>query len=811
MGNLARFNPVTFYGELRRRRVVHVAFIYAAVAGGVISACDWIFPQVPALAASPEQALRWVIIAVVGCFPIVLIVGWLYDITVEGLQRTPSYSDLAHDTDPSLHRVDRWIIGGLSAVMLGVMVLAVVKVVQIEPPATVDAATPTVLDPMALAVLPLVDRSANGEDAGLLAFGLHDTLLSRLSQIQTLRVISRTTMERYKGTTKTLPEIARELGVANLIEGSVQRAGNQVRISVQLVRAPHDEHLWAEVYDQELTATNLFQVQTEIARAVATELAARLSPEEGQALEFVPTTNTEAYTAYMLGRQRLRQHKTAELAGAVEQFSRAITLDPGYAAAHAGLFDACDLHTSYSTGHLLLRDHSGGDLHPLCPKNRQEALALARRAVALDEQCGEAWISLAMALWYQWQESEFEEDRLRDEINRAFQRGLALSPSFSRGYHRYALLLGVKGAGLGGTDRDLGVNIALKGLGVDPLSVPLHYQVSRFYEQRGQFDEAFRYARRLIEIAPDSPKGHERLAELEGGVRGRLDQLILGEVRAARLDPQHVQYPEEAGWAYMNLGDYDMALRYYERAASLLDASNPYRHRLNLKRAVAILHQGDRERAVSLLQQVLKEADRESYGTRIAAVLLAHLSMGHGRAKDALGYLKTGWPDCFDGDPISVGCEEHIGLKFVAVPILQALGQGEKVRQWEPDLRMLLEERDFADMGTAAWRLGWDAPGNINDVATLALYGHREQALATLERAVDQGYRGNRGMWWPGGWKYAQQFDASFSSIRGDPRFQAAFARIEADMNEQLEIVREMERRGGIPARDQFPKPSLGP
>jgi adenylate cyclase len=130
---MSRVNPVAFYRELRRRRVVKVVLIYAAAAGAVISACDWIFPQLPELVAQPERALRWVIIAAIAIAPLILIFGWLYDLTVEGVQRTPSFSALAQDPDTSLHRVDRWVVGGLSAAFIGIVAAAVIKIAQLEP------------------------------------------------------------------------------------------------------------------------------------------------------------------------------------------------------------------------------------------------------------------------------------------------------------------------------------------------------------------------------------------------------------------------------------------------------------------------------------------------------------------------------------------------------------------------------------------------------------------------------------------------------------------------------------------------------
>jgi TolB-like protein len=788
---VSRLNPITFFRELRRRRIAQVVLIYAAAAGGVISACDWIFPQIPELVAQPERALRWVIIAAIASGPLALIFGWLYDVTTEGIGRTASFSEAAHDPDTSLHRVDRWVIGGLSAAFIGIVAVATLKISQLErlaPPAVAEQAKVAALDPMALAVLPFLDRSADGENAELLAFGMHDTLLSVLSHLSGVRVMSRTTMEHYQGTSKPLPEIARELGAANLVEGSVQRVGNLVRVTVQLVRAPGDEHVWAEVYDRELTATNLFEIQTEIAREVAAQLAVALSPDEERRLAIIPTANTEAYTAYMLGRQRLRDRKVEAMAQAVEQFARAIELDPNYAAAYSGLVDACYLHRTFSGGHVLAP----------CPKDAAGLEALVRKGLAIDDTVGDLWVSLGNLLADK--PGGGDDAELEAAANAAFEKGLQLSPSHSQGYHWYAMYLGPRGKGLGGTDPDLGVNIALKGLGVDPLSLPLNYLLSYFYDVRHQFDESFRYARRLIEIAPDSPRGHERLAELEGGVHGRMDKLILGEMHAARLDPRHLPYWEYAGWAHMNLGDYDMALRYYEKAASLAASSSWNRKKLDLKRAVALLHLGQRETAIAIMRQAMEG------GLTATAFFVADLELQNGRARDALGILKSMLPQCFDGDSVSTTCWKDGRLRIAQ--IYQQLGRPAEMQKLGPDLLAGLE-KDRVGVDVAAWRLGWGHPVGILDVQILAVLGRRERALDALEQAVDQGWLGWAGEFDPTDLRYEKQFDSLLNSIRGDPRFEAAFARIEADLHEQLEIVREMERRGEIPSRDDLPEPKF--
>jgi len=192
----------------------------------------------------------------------------------------------------------------------------------------------------------------------------------------------------------------------------------------------------------------------------------------------------------------------------------------------------------------------------------------------------------------------------------------------------------------------------------------------------------------------------------------------------------------------------------------------------------------------------------------MAAYMIVDLSLEQGRARDAFSALKNGFRDCFDGDWISPSCDQW-AVQTCFAAILRELGQGEKAATLEPEVWKSLKSLwggDGVPVGSAGWRLSATWTGGIADVAVLAAFGHREQALATLEQAVEQGWRG-----WRESWKYKQRFEAPLSSIRDDPRFKAAFARIEADMNEQLKIVREMERKGEIPSRGDLPQPRLDP
>ena len=211
--------------------------------------------------------------------------------------------------------------------------------------------------------------------------GIHDDLLTNLARIGELKVISRTSMGRYKDTEKSIPEIAGELGVATVMEGAVQRSGDTVRINVQLIDAQTDEHLWAEIFDRQLTADNLFQIQSEISERIAAALKTTLSPDEQQRISQRPTENLAAYSAYMRGRQLMTRRTAATVDRAAEEFERATELDPKFALAWASLAEVSQLQVSYST------------LAPLeSLKRRQQA---ADKAMLLNDKLGEVHLVVA--------------------------------------------------------------------------------------------------------------------------------------------------------------------------------------------------------------------------------------------------------------------------------------------------------------------------------------------------------------------------------------------------------------------------------
>jgi TolB-like protein len=315
-------------GELRRRHVFRTAALYIVGTWLVLQVADVVFP---ALDIS-EQGIRYILIAALLGFPAVLVFGWFYDVGVHGIRRTaPAGSDDVAQAIP-LRRSDYIILTALVGVVIAILYSTVGNVV--EEPGIVRE--PAVEGPPVLAVLPFVSESLEG-DSEFFAIGVHDDLLTQLALLQSMRVISRTSVLEYKDTMKNIREIGAELGADAVLEGGVQSAGDRIRINAQLIDARTDEHLWAQTYDRELSAANIFDVQTDISRAIASAMDATLTEQDDAQLSAIPTENMAAYRAYHKAMQILDTQGSFmkdDLRLALEE---AVALDPTFTRAWAEL------------------------------------------------------------------------------------------------------------------------------------------------------------------------------------------------------------------------------------------------------------------------------------------------------------------------------------------------------------------------------------------------------------------------------------------------------------------------------------------
>ena len=336
-------NPRNFFAELRRRNVYKVAVAYAIVGWLLVQVATQVFPFLEI----PNWVVRLVIVLVAVGLPIALVIAWAFELTPEGLKRAAdvdSFDSRSRQVFSAQARTKThaWIYIVVVGALLSVGLFMLGRYTSSRGIALPAAAS---LE-KSIAVLPFESLSDDKANA-YFATGIQDEILARLSQIADLKVISKTSTQQYKSAPANLREIAQQLGVAHILEGSVQKANDQVRVTVQLINASSDAHLWASTYDRKLT--DIFGVESEIAKSIADSLQAKLTGREEQALAVKPTKNPEAYDAYLRGLAAEGQqlHSVYALEEAVGFYEQAVKLDPAFALAWSRLSRAdLDLYSS---------------------------------------------------------------------------------------------------------------------------------------------------------------------------------------------------------------------------------------------------------------------------------------------------------------------------------------------------------------------------------------------------------------------------------------------------------------------------------
>jgi TolB-like protein/Flp pilus assembly protein TadD len=351
-----------FFEEVKRRKVYQVAVGYVIAAGAIIQLASASFPAWDL----PNWALRVVIVLLLIGFPIALIFAWAFDITTQGIRATPDA--VAPKTHRRRNVIMLVVTGVIISAAAGFFLLPRVSAHKID---------------KSIAVLPFQNLSDEKENA-YFADGIQDDVLTNLSKISDLKVISRTSVMPYRGKASNMREIGKALGVATILEGSVRRMGNRVRVNVQLINADTDEHLWAEDYDRDLT--DVFAIQTDLAQQIVRELQAKLSPSEKAQIERKPTENSEAYLAFVQAHDLCtRPDKLrADIEKAEQLFEQATRLDPNFAEAFAGLAWVHDW---------IYREDP-------TPARKEKARAAANTAVRLQPELPEAHLALGFYHYY---------------------------------------------------------------------------------------------------------------------------------------------------------------------------------------------------------------------------------------------------------------------------------------------------------------------------------------------------------------------------------------------------------------------------
>jgi len=462
-----------FLAELKRRKVYRVAVVYVIVGVGILGAAEVILDPLGLEAVRP-----YLVILILLGFPMALVLAWAYEVKPE----EPRPPEAAHEeATPSP------------------------AIIQPEDP------RPSV------AVLPFANLSADPENE-YFSDGITFDIINHLAKITGLKVISRTSVMGYKSTEKRLREIGGELGVATIVEGEVQRVGDRVRISAQLVDARTDEHLWAEQYDRELI--DVFTIQSDVAQRVAAALRATLSLAEKKRIETRPTDDFEAYTLYLRGRY-FWDRRPGGLTNALDYFQKALDMDPEYALAHAGVAD-CFIQLAWY-GYLPPRE--------AWPK----AKAAAMQALELNRELAEAHASLGYAkVCYDWDPLAAEKD---------FKRAIELNPGYAPAHYWYALVFLVL--------ERFGDVVAQseRALEVDPLSVFANAHFGWTLIGVGQVGRSREQLERALELDPDFALTHWLLG-WGYGVERSFENSIRHLQKACELSEGSPWFMAHLGWAY---------------------------------------------------------------------------------------------------------------------------------------------------------------------------------------------------------------------------------------------------------------------
>jgi serine/threonine-protein kinase len=421
-----------------------------------------------------------------------------------------------------------------------------------------------------LAVLPLENLSGDPEQE-YFADGMTEALISDLAKIGALKVISRTSAMRYKDSDRRLPEIAAELNVDGIVEGTVLRAGDRIRITAQLIDASTDRHVWSESYEREMQ--NVLTLQSDVAQAIAREIRITLTPDEKTLLANASSVNPKAYEAYLKGRYHWNRRSSESLWRGLEYFEEATQVDPGYAPAYAGIADAYTLLADYR-----VRPYS--EVIPL-------AKAAAIKALELDDQLADAHVSLAIILAFQW-------DWVGSE--REYLRAIDLSPDHRQARLWYAGNL----LSVGRLDESLAEVERARRL--DPLAPEIVLTVGCVLDFKGQYDDAIEQYRQAIELQPDLEIAYYWLshANLQKGV---FEEAISAAKKAVDLSGRNPMYLGRLGHALAVSGKGDEALEVLEELNLPENAELAPTYEI----ALIFTHLGDHDRAFEWLEKALEE------------------------------------------------------------------------------------------------------------------------------------------------------------------------------------------------------------
>ncbi|MGI9263412.1 MAG: hypothetical protein ACR2QU_00695 [Gammaproteobacteria bacterium] len=729
---------MSLFNELKRRNVIRVGTAYVVVAWLLIQVTETIFP----LFGFGDAPARLVVIVLsIGFIPC-LIFSWVFEITPDGIRKDADIGSEKSITQTTSRKLDRIILVVL-ALALGYFafdkfVLDPVEDVQIAESAHQEGRSTALTESFgdrSIAVMPFTNLSADSSNQ-FFADGIHDDLLTRISNIQDMKTISRSSVMTYRDSKKKLEAIANELGVATILEGGVQRAGDQIRINLQLIDASTNTNLWAQTYTRELTATNVFVVQAEITEAVAGALQAVLSDDERSQLEKLPTENLQALDAYFLGNQLFDQETSASIEQAILAYQAAIRLDPEFAQAYSKQASAM-LAQTWLTG-LPLKSQL------------EKSRPLIDQAILLDPQSSEAFTALGN--WYEWS-GDIE------KAYQAYEQAMALGPNNAIALAAYGRLVRWQKS-----DPATAIEYFRSAVELDPRNIGLKRQLAGAMPSVGQAGEGIRMMEGIVAEHPDSAASYRDLAGLYSNWEFRHDKGIRVLRKAFELDPNHPPNSFFNAIMHWRLADYDNTALWMNNIARLI----PDPESARVFRGWAFIAQRD-------LESARKEFERPNLDDALywlGVFYLGGVDTADGRPGDAIERYED-YAEQFDGRKTNANF--YFGI--AAINAYRAQGEQEKAQALMDKLISAINANPSLTYHDSA----------IHEASIYALSGQEEAAIATLEEWVNRG----------GATSLLQQdIRHGLGVLADDPRYQAILRTVNSRLSEQKANIVRWEASG---------------
>ena len=712
---------ISFFEELKRRNVYRVGVAYAVLTWLILQVIDTVTP----ILSLPDFAPKLVLTILVIGFPAALLFAWAFELTPEGIKREKDVDRSHSITSQTGQRLDRITIG---VVLVAIGILVVDRFLLPEEPAaqalaeTAEAAAETAdaaeEDVPSIAVLPFMNMSAD-ESSTYFSDGLADTMLHMLAQIPEIRVAARTSSFQFRDQSMDITKIGDQLNVATVLEGSVQRAGDKIRVTAQLIDVDNGFHLWSGNFDRDLN--DVFAIQDEIANEVVAALKVSLLGDAAATMDRDETKNIDAYTEYLLGLNALNQASTENFRRAVVHLQKALEYDPNYARAWSTL------------GRAYIEMENYGVLSP--PEAATLARDAASRGLEIAPESSEALAVLGMAEAF---------DRNFDQALELLARAAEVGPNDAVAAEYYSIAL------MNTNRPEEALEMIQRAAQLDPLSEGTAYQLASMHVALKDFESAEKIANRLVAINPNSANAsglHADIARAQGNIADAIS--YMGD--ALEADPSDPEVPWQIAMYYLYIDMPDEAQRWFDRATEI-DPEHPVSQAAPLYMGYYL--QDDVDETARLARTMLEGEAPTRRGARLIAlhVLLEH-SLKNDRLDSFLEVLDNLYPYLFDDPPYDFE-RSYLATFFVGLVEFQNGNEergAEFIRAWSTETAIAEETYDFT---------------SLLRISLAGLTGDGETDLTPSSLASVQRYSSD--------WSYLYLERSSiFDPLREDPEFKS--------------------------------------